>query len=390
MSLHKIKPNEIFINQVEFNPKVNFYVYDGKTYYNQQPEISGAFTNNILNVPVGHLSLYEINVDRNQSQTGLVYPFITKDGSLTSFRTISTTSFNTDFAYGDQVTGTYPMSATILREFYQTGETRTHLDALRNTLNYYSYVSNHYSYSSSLGNKSNQPLNLLSIPSIFYGSSIKKGTVKLDFYISGTLIGTVEDRNKNGELVQTGPSGSTGSGSVAGVVLYTEGFVILTGSWGLETGITRNYLNDISNQVTSSWLYFGSGMSGTEAYTYGSLPSSSFNIEFDGSNKTPVMTFFTHAKRGELNNSLNPTFIASSSYKEPLINSSSYIEYEYMEPTNVVSSSFSTEPYLEKVTFISSIKLYDRNKNVIGIAKLSKPIRKSQERDLTFKIKLDL
>ena len=86
----------------------------------------------------------------------------------------------------------------------------------------------------------------------------------------------------------------------------------------------------------------------------------------------------------------NPTFIASSSYKEPSINSSSYVEYEYMEPTNVVSSSFSTEPYLEKVTFISSIKLYDRNKNVIGIAKLSKPIRKSQERDLTFKIKLDL
>ena len=125
MSLRKIKPTEIFINQVEFNPKVNFYVYNGKTYYNEQPEISGNFTNNLLNVPVGHISLYELNVDRKQSQTGLIYPFITKDSSLTSFKTISTTSFNTDFSYGDIATGTYPMSATILREYYQTGETRT-------------------------------------------------------------------------------------------------------------------------------------------------------------------------------------------------------------------------------------------------------------------------
>jgi len=390
MSLYNIKPNEIFINQVEFNPKINFYIYNGKTYYNEQPEINGAFTNNLLNVPVGHISLYELNVDRNQSQTGLIYPFITKDGSLSTFRTISTSNFNTDFSYGDIVTGTYPMSATILREYYQTGETRTHLDALRNTLNYYSFLSNHYSYSSSLGNKSNQPLNLISVPSIFYGSSIKKGTIKLDFYISGTLIGTLEDKNKNGELIQTAPYGSNGSGSVAGVVLYTEGFIILTGSWGLETGITRNYLNDISNQVTSSWLYFGTGMSGTEPYTNGSLPSSSFNLEFNGTNKTPIMTFFAHAKRGELNNSQNPTFIESGSYRIASTTSSSYVEYRYMQPTNVVSSSYTTEPYLEKITFISSIKLYDENKNVIGIAKLSKPIRKSQDRDLSFKIKLDL
>jgi hypothetical protein len=390
MSLRKIKPTEIFINQVEFNPKVNFYVYNGKTYYNEQPEISGNFTSNLLNVPVGHISLYELNVDRNQSQTGLIYPFITKDSSLTSFKTISTTSFNTDFSYGDIATGTYPMSATILREYYQTGETRTNLNALKNTLNYYQYISNHYSYSSTLGDKSTQPLNLISVPSIFYGSSIKKGTVKLDFYISGTLIGSLEDKNNNGELIQTGPSGSTGSGSVAGVVLYTEGFLILTGSWGLETGVSRNYLNDISNQVTSSWLYFGAGMLGTEPYTNGSLPSSSFNLRFDGTNKTPVMTFFAHAKRGELNYSLNPTFINSGSYVQPINNSSSFIESELVQSTNVVSSSFNTEPYFEKITFISSIKLYDENKNVIGIAKVAKPIRKSQDRDLSFKIKLDL
>lgn len=390
MSLRKIKSNEVFINQIEFNPKTKFYVFDGKSYYNNIPNISGAFTNNILNVPTGHVNLYELNVDRNSGSTGLIYPFITKGGSLTSFRTISTTSFNSDFSYGDIVSGSYPLSATLTREYYQQGETRTRLNALQNTLNYYLINSKHYAYSSSYGDKSQQPLNLISIPSIFYGDSIKKGTVSLDFYVSGTLIGKLEDIRKNGELIQTLPSGSTGSGSVAGVILYTEGFLILTGSWGLES-TTRNYLNDLSNLVTSSWIYFGSGMTGSEVYTYGSLPSSSFELKFDGVNKTPVMTLLTHAKRGEVNNSLNPTFIEYSQNELLITGSSGFYETDTRQPANVVSSSYvDPEPYLEKTTFISSIKLYDENKNVIGIAKLAKPVRKTQERDLTFKLKLDL
>jgi hypothetical protein len=389
MSLQKIKQNELFINQVEFNPKVSLFIYNGKSYLNKQTQVSGAFTNNVGNVPVGNINLYEENVDRNVTSTGLIYPFITKNSSLASFKTISTTSFNSDFSYGDTITGSYPLSASITRDYYSSGESRDKVVALQNTLNYYNKLSKFYLYSSSFGNKSTIPLNLISIPSIFYGNNIEKGTIKLDFYISGTLIGTLEDNKKNGELIQTSPSGSNGSGSVAGVILYTEGFIILTGSWGLETGISRNYLNDISNQVTSSWLYFGTGL-GNESFTDGMISSSSFNIEFKGVNKVPIMTMLLHAKRGELNNSNNPTFISYGSSISPLTSSTTYYESNTLQPSNVVSSSYDTEPYLEKTTFISSIKLYDENKNVIGIAKLAKPVRKTQERDLTFKLKLDL
>jgi hypothetical protein len=385
MALHKIKQNELFINQIEFNPNVSFYVYDGKTYYNNQPEISGAFTSNITNVPVGYISLYEENVDRSQAGTGLIYPFVTKEGSLTSFKTISTTSFNSDFSYGDTITGSYPLSASIQREFYQVGEERRRVDALRNTLNYYLPFSKHYAYSSSLGDKSNQDLNLISIPSIFYGSKIQKGSVTLDFYHTGTLAGRLQDVNKNGELIQT--IGSNGSGSVAGVVLYTEGFIVLTGSWGIAP--PDNYL-DSMDTPSGSWIYFGAGMYGTETYTSGMLDSSSFNLSFEGTSKIPVMTMFAHAKRGELNNSVNPTFISQQTRKEPLTGSSAYIEYDKMEPANVVSGSYNQEEYLEKTTFITTIKLYDENKNVIGVAKLAKPVRKTQDRDLSFKLKIDL
>ena len=33
-------------------------------------------------------------------------------------------------------------------------------------------------------------------------SGSKKGSVRLDYYLSGTLIGTLEDERYNGELVQ--------------------------------------------------------------------------------------------------------------------------------------------------------------------------------------------
>ena len=34
--------------------------------------------------------------------------------------------------------------------------------------------------------------------------------------------------------------------------------------------------------------------------------------------------------------------------------------------------------------------IYDDKKNLIAVAKLAKPVRKSEERDFTFKIKLDI
>lgn len=390
MALKKINPKEIFINQIEFNPKVNFYIYNGVQYLNNKNKVAGAFTSNIPTIPVGFTSLYELNVDRLSGSNNLIYPFITKEGSLTSFRTISTTSFNSDFSYGDVITGSYPLSASISRDFYLENESRIRVNSLQNTLNYYNYYSKHYLYSSSLGNKATQPLNLISIPSIFYGDSIRKGSVDLSFYISGTLIGQLKDVKKNGELIQIGPSGSTGSGSVAGVVLYTEGFVVLTGSWALENGISRNYLNDISNQVTSSWLYYGTGIQGGENYTDGNLPSSSFDMKFEGVNKTPIMTMLVHAPRGEFNNSSNPTFIDKVQRIQPVFNSSSFIESKTVTPANVVSSSYNDpQEYFEKTTFITKINLYDEDQNLIGVAKVSKPVKKTQDRDLTFKLKLD-
>ena len=63
---------------------------------------------------------------------------------------------------------------------------------------------------------------------------MKPGTVRMRFYMTGSLVGELRDEKENGELIQTLPTGSAHSGSVAGVMMYNEGFVILTGSWDLN------------------------------------------------------------------------------------------------------------------------------------------------------------
>ena len=40
-------------------------------------------------------------------------------------------------------------------------------------------------------------------------------------------------------------------------------------------------------------------------------------------------------------------------------------------------------------SFISKIGIYDEKKNLIGVAKLATPVKKTEERDFTFKLKLD-
>lgn len=388
MSLKKFENKDILYNILEANPEQKLQIYDSKIYLNDQRQISGSFTDSVPNVPTGFVSMFELNVDRNEADTGLIYPFVTKDGSLIGTKTISTTTFNSDFSYGDVISGSYPLSSSIKRDFYQVGQARPEINALKNTLNYYKGLSSHYAYSSSLGDKSNQELGLISVPSIMFGSSINKGSVKLDFYISGSLFGTLQDINRNGELIQTGPEGSVGSGSVAGVVLYNEGFVVLTGSWALDS-VPRNYIADPSSLKEPAWIYFGVGAQ--DGVAAGTIPSSSYDMVFEGTSKIPTLTMFAHADKGEMNNSNNPTFPKYGQVSSPRTSSFMYKQPDNLEIKNITSSSYSGyNADFRKTTYISKVGIYDEKKNLIGIATLATPIKKEETENFTFKLKMDI
>jgi len=385
MTFYKFTDDDLFVNTLEMYPKYSVYIQSGSVYLDNIQNISGANTNNILNVPDGHVSLYEYNIDRKDAY---IYPYIIKSSNRIGFRTQTQKEFNTQYGFsGENITGSYRLSASISRDFFNSA-TRGRLNSLKNTINHYSYLSQHYQYSSDFGDKATQDVNLISIPSIMYGSSIKQGSLSLKYYITGSLVGELTDYRRNGELVQVGPEGSTGSGSIAGIVLYNEGFVVLTGSWDLHH---ESLAYDTS--TTSKWTNFAFGVKNS----LGVLPtianttlSASFLMEYSGTTHTQVMTMMAHAPYGELNHSNNPTFVTSSDINQISTGSYQYAE-QPKEIKNVVYSQFSDQtPEFEKVTYISKVGIYDKDRNLIGVAKVATPVRKTEDLAYTFKLKLDI
>jgi len=390
MPYYKFKTKDILRNTLKTHPEYTFNINDRKIYLNNQFTLSGTYVDNVPMVPVGHISLYELNVDR--LATNKIYPFITKDGNFTSIGTVTNADYNTSFQYGDTISGSYPMSSSIVRERFVAGRASSatsHVGALKNTLNHYSYMSPHYQYTSSYGDMAQKEVNLISIPSIFFDSGIKPGTVDLKFYISGTLAGQVTDKNKNGELVQV--AGSTyaqtnGSGSVAGVVLYNEGFVLLTGSWNL-TEASYDF-GDITR--AGSWRDFAAGANDNQDNTL--TPSASFVLSFQGTNEVSTLAMHAIAPRGQLNHSVNPTYrLYDSASLAVVTGSHTYAESADIPMKNTISSSFCNfSASFAKQTFISKIGIYDDERNLIAVANLATPVKKTEDRSLTFKLKLDI
>ena len=451
MSLFKFKPNDILRNTIKTHPHHEFVMYNSFIYHNRNPQLRGEFTGSTT-APRGHISLFEMNIDRVSGsavaggEPDIIYPFIYKSSDSQKFRKMSTQTYLAA-QYGDILTGTYALTSTIAREYFAAnhfGSMRTgskeimdaeitldlasiaafhhpvsseqdimiedrvryrnlkaivsgsHMNALKNTINHYRVLSNHYQYSASFRNLDNTEASMISIPSIFYGTSLKKGSLDLRFYVTGALQGVLKDENLNGELIQTGPTGSQNSGSVAGIVLYNEGIIILTGSWELNN-IVVDYNHNATGDV-SKWVYFGAGTNdGIPTHSTASAitrASSSYTLEFRGTEYVPVLTMFAHARKGELNNSSNPTAIEhTSSYDQykPLTSS-----YQYREPAmtlyNSVSSSYSSGPTgsFKKQTFITKIGIYDKDKNLLGIATVANPVKKTEDLEYSFKLKVDL
>lgn len=494
MSYYRFKDTDVFTNVIKANPFNNFFIYSGSVFYRNTPYESGSvFQGNVTHVPVGAVSLYELNVDRAESDhtynyednsgvKTMIHPFIVKNGGNLKFKSVSTGSYNVE-DYGTTMTASfnYPLSASLSRELYPANHlasalnysarsnvqlssltydgfntanstadlglvtvSSSYIEALKNTLDFYTPLSNHYEFTSSakasdgtpLWDKGVQSINMINVPSIYYGSSIKKGSVKLRFYLSGTIIGECADLYENGELIEVSASSGYDRDTterVAGVVLYNEGVILLTGSWNLGSGpATEPYGG--SGATNPTWLYWGVGLTsslnvpgasqlGSIAKSNGdvnyaqslgyNIPSSSYSLDFRGIEQVPVKTMLAHAPKGELYYSNNPTFTVattssqhgekrrglptaqpnymSGSIQKAVTGSTFYAENDALEIKNINSSSFPNHTAsFDRITYISKIGVYDDQKNLIGIAKVARPVKKTLERDLTFKLKIDI
>ena len=440
MPLYKFGAGDVFYNRVKTHPSSSFYIYSGSVYYNNRSTEPGANVTNVGGVPVGHVSLYGYNVDRaananasavvgvsgsdaakNVSDTGFIYPYVVKGLHKTAFKSMAREDYVHNFVDENILTGSYMMSASITRRLYDVsaGFNDTNVDgaALRNSLDFAKRLGQHYDFPS--GSSANYT-NVIQIPSIYYGSEIKKGTVKLKVFLTGTLVGVCSDSRYDGALVmQPNPApaptrqGELNDGDVVGCVLYKEGVIILTSDAALgrlsDEDANWYYYNNRTNTSTSfqdgndlDWSQFGIGLpqgNAGDAVSLNQEPfgilsqSASFGLDFAGTHKIPTVTMLAHANRGELNYTNNPTYIVhgegTGSY-HPI--TSSYYYKEVAKPIKNVHSASYSDPSgsLKKTTYITKVGIYDDKKKLIGIASVAKPIKKTEERDLTFKLKLDI
>ena len=118
-------------------------------------------------------------------------------------------------------------------------------------------------------------------------------------------------------------------------------------------------------------------------------------MDFKGTATTPVLTMFAYAPRSDLNHSNNLTVLEYpgliSGSEGVKTGSNSYVEDPFLRYKNTVSSSYPKyEDPFKKQTYISSIGIYDKYRNLIAVAKLATPLRKREEDEFIFKLKLDM
>ena len=353
MTLYKFNKNEVAINKLRTHPHHRVLVHNNKVYIN--------------NTTSSFVMLGE-HIDG-------AFPFVQKDGSRYAFKTTTNANYMSK-QYGESITGSYPMSSSY---GFDLNADTTRMDSLRAIFDSYNALSPRYQFSSSAhGIKRTANNSLVSMPQLHYGSGIKRRSIKCRMYMTGSLVGELQDVYGNGELVQVGPKGSTGSGSVAGVALYKEGFLYLTGAWDLSP--STDVYGD-GNTDNTKWKYFSA---------IGTTTKTNIEIEYDGTEDVPTMTMYANAPKGELNCSTNLTSLQRGQETLQHTSSVSYIENSKVSLANITSSPHGASGSFEKTTYISSIGIFDEDENLVAIGKLATPIKKRQKDGYTFKLKLDL
>ena len=89
------------------------------------------------------------------------------------------------------------------------------------------------------------------------------------------------------------------------------------------------------------------------------------NIQFNNTTELNSTIYFCRANHNEFNYSSNPTYVSGSK----------------MRVKNVTSDS--------PVSYITSVGLYSADNELLAVAKLSEPLKKTPENELTLRVRLD-
>jgi len=211
---------------------------------------------------------------------------------------------------------------------------------------------------------------------LLYKDEIKKGTVSITLGTGswatpfsdavGSTTKVLTDSNASaiaGTLnTQGGNYGVLYDGdSVArGVVFYEAGIAIIgTGAFG-----TRTDFNSSSTPLYS-YTVGQSLVTASISSSCNAVRNRIQNISFNNTTEINSAIYFCRVPNNKYNYSANPTYVSSSKI--------------------VVKNIASDTP----VTYITTIGLYNANRELLAIAKLSEPLKKDPSNEITLRVRLD-
>ena len=194
-----------------------------------------------------------------------------------------------------------------------------------------------------------------------------------DFHSSPTNGTTYKDNSPMGtySFLQLGTStaaSATPAGAQYGVVYHQAGLVALwglEGTWGLE-------LTSGSVSTTKDSSGTGEAQTAIQAFVSSSITDIACgarahinNIEFSNTTKLNSRVYFCRANHNEFNHSSNRTYTSGSQI--------------------VVKNNANDAPR----TYVTSVGLYDDQNQMVAVGKLSEPLTKTPDNELTLRVRLD-
>ena len=237
---------------------------------------------------------------------------------------------------------------------------------------------------------------------------IKKNTMRLQLFTSGghgqdittnvpystdSLV-TVGDYNAGNEfrscpagdygLLFTSSAGNLAATASVGLIFYQAGIIALTASvFGMDTGHSATrpsnwpYVNfgaqtlwpTVNGVVPAGNFVSGNvhqlGVSGTIEQMADGFRQRVYDVDFNNTIELNSSIYFCRINHNEFNYSSNPSYVSGSKL--------------------VVKNKSTDLP----ITYITTVGLYSPDNELLAVAKLSEPIRKDPNTELTLRVRLD-
>jgi hypothetical protein len=222
---------------------------------------------------------------------------------------------------------------------------------------------------------------------------IKKGSFSLQYFASGTFASpaglvTIQDTNAQNEYRVNSPAGEYGILYVAstgtipagaftavsnaypiGLIYYQAGVAVLS----LATSSVTTSVSGATNQLFLGGATLDSSNRTTNALLTGSNINSIanafrhrlYNVSFNNTTELNSTIYFCRANANDFNYSANPTYLSSSKI--------------------IVKNSTTDEP----VAYATTVGLYSTDNELLAVAKLSEPIKKTPSTEFTLRVRLD-